>query len=311
MSYCNECDNHDACDTGCIKGAALPGEKEQKYVSPHAGILITGGTGFLAAGIVRHLLANGEQRIRLFSRGEHAQARMQAEFGENDRVGYFIGDVRDQERLERAMHRVDVVIHAAALKRIEVGHYNPDEMVKTNVLGSMNVLEAAKRARVRRVILVSSDKAFQPVSPYGLSKAMAEHLFLAANRMNLGPRAVVCRYGNVAGSTGSVIPSWRDYYITQERPVPVTDPDCTRFWMTLEQAVALVVSAMDGDEELLIPTLPAYRLGDLAEAMNAMAVDVKGLGSWEKMHESMDFGNRSDTARRMSVGELREALTHV
>jgi UDP-N-acetylglucosamine 4,6-dehydratase len=272
----------------------------------HTGILITGGTGFLARGLVRRLLANGEERIRIFSRGEHAQARMRSEFGEDRGVGYFIGDVRDQERLERAMHRVDVVIHAAALKRIEVGHYNPDEMVKTNVLGAMNVLEAANRAGVRRLVLVSSDKAFQPVSPYGLSKALAEHLFLAANRMNLGPRAVVCRYGNVAGSTGSVIPIWREI-IAKGLPVPVTDPECTRFWMSLEQAVELVVSAIDGEREMLIPTLPAFRLGDLAAAMDAEMM-VLGLNGWEKKHEAMDSTNRSELARRMSLAELRAGL---
>jgi UDP-N-acetylglucosamine 4,6-dehydratase len=252
--------------------------------SPHHGVLITGGTGFLAQGLVRHLLAAGEQRICILSRGEFAQAQMAARYAEHaERLHFFVGDVRDRDRLERAMHQVEVVIHAAALKRIEVGYYNPDEMIKTNVLGTMNVVEAARRARVRKLVLVSSDKAFEPVSPYGLSKALAEDVMLASRRMNLGMRVSVCRYGNVAGSTGSVIPTWRELLKHQDT-VPVTDPECTRFWMSLAQAVALVASAIDGDEELT------------------------GLKPWEKKHESMAAGNCSADARRMTVDELRTEL---
>lgn len=272
-----------------------------------SGILITGGTGFLGHGLARTLLARGAQRIRIYSRGEHTQARMHETFGRDDRLAYFIGDVRDADRLERAMQRCPTVIHAAALKRIEVGHYNPDELVKTNVLGTMNVIEAARRAHVERVVLVSSDKAFIPVSPYGLSKAMAESLCVAANRMNLGPRFAVCRYGNVSGSTGSVIPRWRSL-ISSGREVSVTDPDCTRFWMRLEQAVELVLSAAVGDKEMLIPTLPAYRLGDLADAMGARTMKITGLDPWEKKHESMDHGKCSAHAHRMTVDELRAEL---
>lgn len=275
-------------------------------------ILITGGTGFLGHGLVRRLLADSDDvRIRIYSRGEHAQARMASEFSRDQRLGFFVGDVRDLDRLERAMQRVDVVIHAAALKRIEVGHYNPEEMVKTNVQGTMNVIEAARRAHVERVVLVSSDKAFEPVSPYGLSKALAECVALSANSLNLGPKAVVCRYGNVSGSTGSVIPTWRSLLAAGDGAVPVTDPDCTRFWMTLEQAVDLVLSAMESESEFLIPELPAYRLGDLAKALGASTFQVTGLAGWEKKHESMAHGNCSAGARRMSVAELKEALSNV
>lgn len=275
-----------------------------------SGILITGGTGFLGHGLARTLLERGARRIRIYSRGEHGQARMHESFGRDERLAYFIGDVRDVDRLERAMHRCSIVIHAAALKRVEVGHYNPDEMVKTNVLGTMNVIEAARRAHVGRVVLVSSDKAFEPVSPYGLSKAIAESLCLAANRMHFGPRFTVCRYGNVSGSTGSVIPRWRGL-IARGDQVPITDPDCTRFWMRLEQAVELVLSASLGDKELLIPNLPAYRLGDLAVAMGARSTTVTGLDAWEKRHESMDFGKSSAHAKRMTVDELRTELAQM
>ena len=204
----------------------------------------------------------------------------------------------------------------AALKRIEVGHYNPCEMVKTNIIGSMNVIEASTDAHVRKVIFLSSDKAWRPVSPYGQSKALAESLFLSANyaRGKTGPLFSAVRYGNVSGSTGSVILIWREILKTNDT-VPVTDPDCTRFWMHVDEAVDLVldtaqIGAHFKGGELNIPTLPAYRLGDLAEAMGAK-MDVKGLGEFEKLHEGMADGNTSDTARKISVEEIREALKTV
>ena len=275
-------------------------------------ILITGGTGSFGRAFVQKALDNGVDRICVYSRGEHAQADMRDGMHslDADRVRFFIGDVRDRDRLRRAMAGIDIVIHAAALKRIEVGFYNPVEMVKTNVGGAVNVIEAAMDAGVQKVVALSSDKAFQPVSPYGCSKALAESLFLAANNMTpaYGPCFAVCRYGNVAGSAGSVIPKWRDI-LKQGDVVPVTDPDCTRFWMTMDEAVGLVMRTlkeMHGGE-LAIPDLPAYRLGDLAEAMGAK-MEVTGLPSFEKMHESMREGQSSDVARRMSVDELREGI---
>ena len=275
-------------------------------------VLITGGSGFLGRALTKHLLAGGIRRVRIYSRGEFAQARMAAEF-QDDRLGFFIGDVRDQDRLERAMQGIECVVHAAALKRIEVGAYNPDEMVKTNVIGSMNVIEAARRARVGKIVFVSSDKAYQPVSPYGQSKALAESLFLAVNRMNLGPRVTVCRYGNVSGSTGSLIPIWRER-LACDLQITIREPDTTRFWMTINQAVALVCAAMVSNDEMLIPQSLAYRLGDLAQAMGATKgypIVYEPLNPWEKKHECMGAGNCSDTARRMTVEELEEALKHV
>lgn len=275
-----------------------------------ASILVTGGTGFFGRGFVREALNRGAARVCIYSRGEFAQAQMREKFEDDQRLRWFIGDVRDQERLRRAMTGVDVVVHAAALKRIEVGHYNPTEMVKTNVMGAMNVIEAAMDAEVARVVALSTDKAYQPVSAYGQSKALAETMFLAANNVfgNHGPKFAVTRYGNVSNSTGSVIPRWRDILKTTNT-VPVTDPECTRFWMTEAEAVALVadtIETMQGGE-LVVPELPAYRLGDLAEAMDAM-MDIRGLPCWEKRDESMVEGKSSADARRMSVEELREAL---
>lgn len=279
-------------------------------------VLITGGSGAFGTAFVKYLLQirpspiGRPERIVVFSRGEHRQAEMRRELGEDERLRFFIGDVRDRDRLRRALEDIEVVIHAAALKRIEVGQYNPLEVMKTNILGTANVVEAATDAQVARCVLVSSDKAYQPVSPYGTSKAFAESLFLAANNThgNYGPRFAVVRYGNVWGSTGSVVPLWKAI-LTRKDTVPVTDPECTRFYMTMHEAVSLVyltAESMDGGE-IKIPTLPAYRLGDLAEAMGAK-MDVLGLPSWEKRHEAMGPGNASETARRMSVDELREVL---
>lgn len=277
-------------------------------------ILITGGTGYLARGLVRQLLADGVQRICLYSRGEFAQSLMRTEFESDRRLRWFIGDVRDRDRLERAMEGIDAVIHAAALKRIEVGAYDPDEMVATNVTGSQNVIWAARRTGVVKALLVSSDKAFEPVSPYGQTKALAESLFIRANEVTpRGPRFAVCRYGNVAGSTGSVIPTWRAILASGgDRKVPMTDPECTRFYMRLEEAVFMVLKTlreMRGGE-MALPTLPSFRLGDLAQAMNAVP-KVTGLGPFEKLHEGLSPGNTSDKARRMTVEELRDAIEAV
>jgi UDP-N-acetylglucosamine 4,6-dehydratase len=274
-------------------------------------VLITGGSGAFGTAFVKRLLAGNEaERIVVFSRGEHRQAEMRRELGEDERMRYFIGDIRDMDRLRRAMEGIEIVVHAAALKRIEVGFYNPREMYKTNVVGADNVIEAATDARVRKVVALSTDKAFQPVSPYGTSKAFAESLFLAANntRGSHGPVFGVVRYGNVWGSTGSVVPIWRQILKTSDT-VPVTDPDCTRFFMRMNEAVELVCANIwySSTAEPAIPILPAYRLGDLAEAMGAK-MKILGLPRYEKLHESMGPGNASNTARRMSVAELREAL---
>lgn len=286
--------------------------------NPRASILITGGSGFLGQAIVRRLLQDpkGYERICVYSRGEHAQAAMYEGFGQDPRLRMFIGDVRELGRLRWAMMGVDVVIHAAALKRIEVGHYNPGEMVKTNVLGTMNVIDAARHAGVRRVVGVSTDKAYQPVSPYGLSKAMGEALMLASN--NTGPAGGVtfgaCRYGNVAGSTGSVIPIWRARIATRQ-PIEMRDPDATRFWMTAGKAVDLVLQTVQSGEQLRVPDLPAFRMGDLAEALGCnngnYPIHRTELARWEKKHETLKEGCSSDTAPRMTVAELREALLHV
>jgi UDP-N-acetylglucosamine 4,6-dehydratase/5-epimerase len=286
-------------------------------------ILITGSTGFFGNALVRRLLSEKEYtRICIFSRDEAKQANMRVKFKDDPRLRWFIGDVRDKNRLTRAMQGVDVIVHAAALKRIEVGAYNPTEMVRTNVIGSMNVVEAACDAGLgwpgialpRKVVLLSSDKAYQPVSAYGQSKALAESIFLASNNSvsKMEPIFSIVRYGNVCGSTGSVIPIWREQ-LKHSDTVTVTDPDCTRFWMSADDAVDLVMDTINWDVRMdkpFIPTLPAFRLGDLAEAMGAK-MKITGLPDWEKKHESMEDGKCSETAVRMSVEEIREGLKYV
>ena len=212
--------------------------------------------------------------------------------------------------LRRAMEGCDVVVHAAALKRIEVGQYNPMEMVKTNINGAINVVESSQDASVGRVVALSTDKAYQPISPYGHSKALAESIFLSTNNTvgKWGPRFAVCRYGNVWRSTGSVVPTWEQQMEDGETLVRITDPECTRFFMRMSEAVDLVLHTIeDMPAEVAIPTLPAYRLGDLAQAMGASTITV-GLPRWEKLHESMDENRCSKDARRMTIEELRAEL---
>jgi UDP-N-acetylglucosamine 4,6-dehydratase len=271
-------------------------------------ILVTGGSGFFGRAFCRAMDSHAD-RIVVYSRDEVKQAAMRQE-QDTDKMRWMIGDVRDLQRLTRAMRGIDVVVHAAALKRIEVGHYNPDEMVKTNVLGTMNVIEAAIASFVSKVVFLSSDKAYQPISTYGCTKALAEQLILNANNITgkASTRFAAVRYGNVANSTGSVIPTWKQRRELGLKCI-ITDPECTRFWMTADQAVQLVmetITSMQGGE-LSIPSLPAYRLGDLAEAMGVETI-VVGLPDHEKLHESMQDGKCSADTWRMTVDELKFAL---
>lgn len=271
-------------------------------------VLITGGSGSFGTAFVERLLNEGIKRVCVYSRSEHRHAEMRRTFDDHSALRFFIGDVRDRQRLETAMQGCDVVVHAAALKRIEVGFYDPMEMVKTNVIGAMNVVEASRAALIKKVVFLSTDKAFQPISPYGQSKALAESIAVAANHL-AGTRYACIRYGNVWRSAGSVVPFWENILRSGERTVPVTDPSCTRFFMRMSEACKLVfdtIETMKGGE-LNIPDLPAYRLGDLACAMGAR-MNVQGLPRWEKLHESMSEGRCSETARRMTVDELRAEL---
>ena len=287
-------------------------------MTPINSLLVTGGTGSFGQAFVRHLLTGTDiERICVYSRGEHAQASMRQSIEPKyaHRVRWMIGDVRDLPRLRRAAEGVDAIVHAAALKRIEVGNYNPDEMVKTNILGTMNVIEAAVDAKVSKVVYLSSDKAFQPISPYGQSKALGESLILAANAMHgeNGPVFVATRYGNVWASQGSVAPCWKALVEQGISTLPVSDLNCTRFFMHMREAVELVCDGLFHTKQgrLLIPDwLPAYRLGDLVQAFGCEP-HVSGLPEWEKLHESMHANLCSADVRRLTIQELEDSINEL
>jgi UDP-N-acetylglucosamine 4,6-dehydratase len=252
-------------------------------------ILITGGTGsFGRAFVRRHLEGGTRATLRIFSRDELKQYEMEQEFGGDSRLRFFLGDVRDRERLFRAMQGVDVVIHAAALKHVPLCEYNPAEAVKTNILGAQNVIDCAIDAGVRRAVALSTDKAVNPVNLYGATKLCAEKIFVHGNAY-AGVRETrfsCVRYGNVVGSRGSVIPR----FLEQARGgvLTLTDSRMTRFWISLDQAVDLVLEAlatMKGGE-IFVPKIPSMRVVDLARAVapDAMLKEV-GVRPGEKLHE--------------------------
>ncbi len=274
-------------------------------------VLITGGTGTLGHGIVERLLQQrGYHSIRILSRNEHSQNAMRRKFADS-RLRFVIGDVRDADGLRHAMRGCVHVIHAAALKDVYTAKNNPMEVYKTNIKGSANVVRAARDNGVERCVLVSTDKAFEPVNLYGTTKKVAESFFLAANehRLPSDPMYSVARYGNVWGSNGSVVPVWREQLSRGIRPT-VRNPDCTRFFMLLSEAVDLVLGTLaQMPSEPAIPILPAYDLWKLLAAMN---ITDWNLGVFdeqvEKLHESLGPGMCSKDARRMKVGELRAYL---
>jgi UDP-N-acetylglucosamine 4,6-dehydratase len=266
-----------------------------------ASVLITGGTGSLGNSLVEYLLNETKvRRIAIFSRDELKQQKMKINFNNNSRLRWFIGDIRDLARLKRAFHGVDFVIHAAALKQVDTGEYNPMEFIKTNILGSQNVIDAAIDAGVRRVVALSTDKASSPVNLYGATKLTADKLFTAANNYSYtyGTSFCVVRYGNVMGSRGSVIPLFREL-ASKGKPLPITDLRMTRFWISIEAATKFVIdslSMMTGGE-LYVPRIPSMKIVDLARAIspNSELFEI-GLRPGEKLHEEMisvDDSNRT------------------
>ncbi len=265
-------------------------------------ILLTGGTGSFGAAFVKRHQAN--HTIRVFSRGELAQSRMQVEF---PGCKYFIGDVRDRDRLKRAAKGVDLIVHAAALKQVEACNYNPSEAVATNVMGTQNVLDAAGSTRV---IVVSTDKAVQPQTTYGYTKALAENVA----RIH---EATIVRYGNVLKSRGWVGEAFSSQ-ASSLGYLKITDPQSTRFWMTQDQVQDLVQEAMDGREGLLVPRVPSGFVVDLALALHPRTPQrIVGLRAGEKIHEILEtveeaedgIEYRSDTnPHRIGVDELRRLV---
>lgn len=261
-------------------------------VFDEASVLITGGTGSFGKAFLTELLATQHPaRVVVFSRDELKQYEMRQHYGADPRVRFFLGDIRDLERLKTACRGVDLVVHTAALKQVDTAEYNPMEYVKTNVLGSDNVLHAALATGVRKVVALSTDKASSPINLYGATKLTSDKLFIAGNHYAAGRETCfsVVRYGNVMGSRGSVIPFFRRI-AAEGGPLPITDMRMTRFWITLPQAVRFVMSCFEdmAGGELYVPRIPSMRVVDLARAIapNSDVVEV-GIRPGEKLHEEM------------------------
>jgi UDP-N-acetylglucosamine 4,6-dehydratase len=256
-------------------------------------ILVTGGTGSFGRQFVRTVLRRfSPARVVVFSRDELKQSDMAEELppAQNPAIRYFLGDVRDEQRLEMAFRGVDLVVHAAALKQIPAAEYNPFECIHTNVLGAENVVRAAIRAGVKKVIALSTDKAVNPINLYGASKLAADKIFVAANHLSgeTGPRFSVVRYGNVLGSRGSVIPYFQRLLKGGARNLPITHPEMTRFWISLQQGVDFVLSTIDGMDrgEIFIPKMPSMRVVDVASALAPhVPHTIIGIRPGEKLHE--------------------------
>lgn len=264
-------------------------------------ILITGGSGTLGTALVKKLLTADVQRIVVYSRGEHRQETMAKELTD-ERLRFFIGDVRDEHRLEMAMRDVDTVIHAAALKVVPSCEYNPFEAVQTNIIGAQNVIQACLRTGVARAITTSTDKAVNPINLYGATKLAAEKLFIAANNLSgdKGCRFSVVRYGNVLGSTGSVVPYYRQL-AADGASLPITHLDMTRFWITLDQAVEFVLInlMMMRGREIFVPKLPSMKIIDLVTTISDRPVDIIGIRPGEKIHEVLITEDESRAAYDM------------
>ena len=258
-------------------------------------VLVTGGTGSFGKHFVRTVINQYKpRRIIIFSRDELKQYEMQQLFPieQHPFMRYFIGDVRDRDRLEMAMRDVDYVIHTAALKQVPTAEYNPFECIRTNVFGAENVVSAALRRNVRKVIALSTDKAANPVNLYGASKLASDKIFVAANNLAgaEGTRFAVVRYGNVAGSRGSVIPFFKKLADDGARELPITDPRMTRFWITLTQGVNFVLSSMELSRggEIFVPKIPSTTIAGLASLIGpALDQKVVGIRPGEKLHETM------------------------
>lgn len=279
----------------------------KKPLLDNKSILITGGTGSFGRAFVRTVLAKypNVKRLVVYSRDELKQFEMSQEFStqEHKALRYFIGDIRDQDRLRRALEGIEIVIHAAALKQVPAAEYNPFECIKTNVIGAQNMIEACLDSGVKNVVALSTDKAAAPINLYGATKLCSDKLFTAANNIT-GPRDLrlsVVRYGNVMGSRGSVIP----FFQAQRAKgfFPITDPEMTRFNISLDEGVQMVLWALENalGGEIFVPKIPSYRIVDVAEAIGPECeLRIVGIRPGEKIHEEMITA--SDSLNTVDLG---------
>ena len=266
-------------------------------------ILITGGTGSLGTALTKRLLKTNVDTVRIFSRDEWKQVQMESEI-KDERLRFLIGDVRDKDRLSRALEDVDIVIHAAALKQMPVAEYNPFEAVKTNVMGTQNLIEACLNNQVESVLAIGTDKAVSPLNTYGATKLLMERLFVSANfyKGNHKIKFVCVRYGNVMGSRGSVIPVFINQ-IKSGKDITVTDPNMTRFNITMNDALDLIFRALENGKggEVFVPKLKAYKVGDIKDAITEILeskseTKIISARPGEKIHESLiSFDELSNT----------------
>jgi UDP-N-acetylglucosamine 4,6-dehydratase/5-epimerase len=272
-------------------------------------ILITGGTGSLGKALTKYFLSNHKDinKIVIFSRDEQKQFQMAQEFPTEvyPQIRFFIGDVRDRDRLKRAFKGIDFVIHAAAMKHVPIAEYNPNECIKTNVNGAQNVIDSCLECNVKRVVALSTDKACAPINLYGATKLVSDKLFVAANNVT-GDNPIifsVVRYGNVMGSNGSVIP----FFFNKKRnnkPFPITDPKMTRFNISIEDGVKMVIHALihSWGGEIFVPKIPSYKILDVAEAVQRnFNKIIVGIRPGEKIHEEMI--TPSDSYNTYDLGE--------
>lgn len=258
-------------------------------------ILITGGTGSLGTALTRRLLDSNVDTIRIFSRNESKQVEMESKFND-ERIRFLLGDIRDYERLLMAVENIDYVFHAAALKHVPKIEYNPFEAIKTNVIGSQNVIDACLKSNVKKVIAIGTDKAVSPLNTYGATKLLMEKLFVSANNYldakKHNTKFIALRYGNVLGSSGSVIPKFIDQ-LRSKKKITITDPQMSRFSITMDEALSFILKATEFGQgsEIFVPKMRAYTITDVKESLTDIFGDygeeIIGIRSGEKIHETL------------------------
>jgi len=276
-------------------------------------ILISGGTGTLGTALSKHILKSNPKKLIIFSRCWLKQKDLRYKLGNPKNVRFFIGDVRDKDRLIRALHGVDIVIHAAAVKDIDACRYNPSEALATNVTGTQNVADACIECKVSKALFISSDKAVAPANFYGASKAMAEEIWLAYNNYAACDEIMfsVCRYGNVVGSNGSIIPLFKSLIEEGIKSLPVTDDRMTRYWFEIPDVMKFVDESLENMQggEIFIPELPSVRITDICKAFG-LPYHIVGIREGEKLHETMGQGTDSGNNPNgfLTVEEIRATI---